>query len=251
MNKTGVAMSHTQALLFVGTAVLLGCSSASPSAEVDSGAGTGDARPEAAPDPTKDAGAPSDGGARTDAHEAATECPYPAGPYGTGVGDVLDAKLVWQAYAPGATTPSTLHVTDLYDCDGKKGINALVIDTSGQWCVACQYEAESIPTWMTSMGADAGGWGALGVSFLTLIIQNDAYEPATIVTAKQWRAMFGLTSIYVAADPNASLPAKALPHNLLIDPRTMKIFKDLDNDPSEGSPAPDPAVAALATKNAK
>jgi thiol-disulfide isomerase/thioredoxin len=190
-------------------------------------------------------------GSAMDSGVSSGGCPYPSGPYGTAVGDVLDPTLVWQVYAPGATTPSTLRISDLLDCDGKKGINAVVFDTSAQWCVACQAEAQSIPAWVGSTGAGAGDWTSLGVRFVTLIIQNDAYEPATIVTAQQWRAMFDLTSIYVGADPNASLPADALPHNLLVDPRTMKISQDLDNDDSAGTPQADPAVAALAKKNAQ
>jgi hypothetical protein len=234
--------------MVLGTMVFLGCSSGPASAVSGEGAATGDAGPEG--------GGPTHGrdgsAASPDAREGGkVACPYPAGPYGTAVGDVLDPKLEWQAYAPGATTPSTLHISDLYDCDGKKGINAIVVDTSGQWCVACQYEAESVPKWMASTGSGAGHWSSLGVQFLALIIQNNAYEPATIVTAEQWRAMFHLTSVYVAADPNASLPAMALPHNLLIDPRTMKIHVDLDNDRAAGSPQADPAVAELAKKNAK
>jgi hypothetical protein len=233
--------------MVLGAAAFLGCSSGpgtasggSVGSKVDTGSGgTGGA-----------GGAlqASDGSAM-DSGVSSGECPYPSGPYGTAVGDVLDPTLLWQAYAPGATTPSTLHISDLLDCDGKKGINAIVFDTSGQWCVACQAEAESVPTWMGDTGSGAGHWSSLGVRFVTLIIENDAYEPATIVTADQWRNMFGLTSIYVAADPNASLPAQALPHNLLVDPRTMKVSRDLDNDNAAGTPQADPAVAALAKKN--
>jgi hypothetical protein len=237
-------MRGTIGWMVVGAAALLGCSSAPGSAgggDVGAGvhAGSGGGGATQASD-----------GSATDTGAGASECPYPSGPYGTAVGDVLDPTLAWQAYAPGATAPSTLRISDLFDCDGSKGINAVVFDTSGQWCVACQAEAESVPTWMGTTGAGAGHWSSLGVRFVTLIIENDAYEPATIVTADQWRTMFELTSIYVAADPNASLPAQALPHNLLVDPRTMKVSRDLDNDNVAGTCEADPAVAALAKKNA-
>jgi|HubBroStandDraft_2_1064218.scaffolds.fasta_scaffold249414_2 hypothetical protein len=247
-------MLSTKALMVLGATVFLGCSGGTGTEAGDSGA------KEAASDTggkpidgsaTSDAGV-KDSGVSSDAPEVGPlECPYPAGPYGTTVGAVLDPTLQWQAYAPGATAASTLAITDLYDCDGKKGINALVFDTSGQWCVACQYEAENVPDWMSSTGADAGDWTSLGVKFVSLIIQNNAYQPATIVTASQWRAMFDLTSIvYVAADPNDTFPAEALPHNILINPRTMRIVKDLDNDPAAGTGEADPAVTELATKNA-
>jgi hypothetical protein len=249
-------MLSTKALMVLGATVFLGCSGGTGSEAGDSGtkeaaSDTGGGTKPIDGSATNDSGV-KDAGASPDAPEVGPlECPYPAGPYGVAVGDVLDPSLSWQAYAPGATAASTLSISDLYDCDGKKGINALVFDTSGQWCVACQYEAENVPAWMSSTGTGVGKWTSLGVRFVSLIIQNNAYQPATIITASQWRAMFDLTSIvYVAADPNDTFPAVALPHNILINPRTMRIVKDLDNDPSAGTGDPDPAVAALATKNA-
>jgi hypothetical protein len=244
-------MTSVRVWMVLGAAALAGCSGGAATtvggdlgAKTDSGVDSG--RVTHSRDGSADAHVSADAGGPVKA-----ECTYPAGPYGTNVGEVLDPTLVWQAYAPGATMPSTLKISDLYDCDGTKGINAIVFDTSGQWCVACQYEAQSIPSWMASTGAGAGHWTELGVHFVSLIIQNDAYAPATIVTAQQWRTMFSLRSIYVAADPNASLPAVALPHNLLVDPRTMKIHTKLDNDKAAGTPQADPVVAALAKANAK
>jgi len=178
---------------------------------------------------------------------AAGGCVYPSGPYGITVGKVLDPSLQWQGFAPGATTASTVKITDFYDCDGSKGINALLIDNAAQWCVACQEIAPEIAHWLSPSGEN---WAKLGVQIEQLIIENNDYEPATITTAQQWRDMFSLTEIYVVADPNTTFPAEQLPHEFLIDPRTMTIVNDLDTDATLNADGSDPKVTALAKKNA-
>ncbi len=56
---------------------------------------------------------------------------YPAGPYGVAQGQVVPPTLSWQGYAPGASSPSTITMQDLWDCDGMNGgIDAIIIDTS-------------------------------------------------------------------------------------------------------------------------
>ncbi len=59
-----------------------------------------------------------------------TSCEYPAGPYGVGQGQVVPPTISWQGYAPGASAPSTITMESLFDCDGSKNINAIVVDTS-------------------------------------------------------------------------------------------------------------------------
>ncbi len=214
-----------------------------------------------------DAGAPpsiefTDAGKGTVAQDATADhsapaCTYPSGPYGVAVGSVLSPTLEWQGYAPDATAPTTLKVTDLYDCDGSKGVNAIVVLSSAQWCVACQQEAEFIPSWVASSGPIAGDWNALGVQVVTLVTQTNQNEPATLATAEQWRTENSVTGVWVVADPGQTFPSATLPHDLLIDPRTMKVADDMDNDNYDAAPpasdptgeAPDPTVAALATKN--
>jgi hypothetical protein len=186
--------------------------------------------------------------ANTDADDAApTGCVYPSGPYGVTVGKVLNPDLVWQGFVPGATTASTINITDLYDCDGSKGLNAIVIDSAGQWCVACQGIAQEIPTWLSPKGDN---YLKLGIQILNLVIQNNDYLPATVTTAQQWRDLFSLSAIYVVADPNDTFPTDALPYELLIDPRTMKVVHDLSSDSNVNADDSDPAVTTLAKKNA-
>ena len=225
--------STTTLATMIVTLLAAGCSSSKPAAEAPADAGT-----EAA----VDVDATSD----ADDDAPATGCVYPAGPYGVDVNKVLDPTLQWTGYVPGATTPSTVKITDLYDCDGTKGLNAIVVDSAGQWCVACQGIAQEIPTWLSAKGDN---YTKLGIQILNLVIQNNDYEPATVTTAQQWRDLFMLDTIYVVADPSDTFPTNALPYELLIDPRTMKVVHDLSTDSTATADGADPAVATLAKKN--
>jgi hypothetical protein len=225
--------STTTLATMIVTLLAAGCSSSKPAAEAPADAGTEAAVDvDATPDADDDA--------------PATGCVYPAGPYGVAVNKVLDPTLQWTGYVPGATTPSTVKITDLYDCDGTKGLNAIVVDSAGQWCVACQGIAQEIPSWLSAKGDN---WTKLGVQILNLVIQNNDYEPATVTTAQQWRDLFMLDTIYVVADPSDTFPTNALPYELLIDPRTMKVVHDLSTDSTATADGADPAVATLAKKN--
>jgi hypothetical protein len=197
---------------------------------------------------TPDTGAALDADTDADADDAGpTGCVYPSGPYGVTVGKVLNPALQWQGFAPNATTASTVKITDLYDCDGSKGINAILVDSAGQWCVACQGIAQEIPTWLSPSGDN---YTKLGIQILNLVIQNNDYEPATVTTAQQWRTLWKLTSIYVVADPNDTFPTDSLPYELLVDPRTMKVVHDLSSDTNVNADDSDPQVTQLAAKNA-
>jgi hypothetical protein len=188
-----------------------------------------------------------DGGTTPDsAQDAGTPCQYPPGPYGKTQGSTLAPTLTWQGYAPGSSSVSTVNITDFFDCDGSKGINALAIDESALWCGACQYEAPQIEAAMKS-----GSWGPDGVKPLTLIIQNGARQPGTTADALTWKNNYSLDDVWVAADPEWSFshPGQiGLPTNILVDPRTMKIVKIVEGASQSG---PDPAIDALAQQNKK
>jgi hypothetical protein len=60
-----------------------------------------------------------------------TDCgAYPSGPYGVAVGSAVPPSLSWQGYAPGSDQVSTVVPDDFYDCDGTRGIDAVLLDTS-------------------------------------------------------------------------------------------------------------------------
>src|SRR5438105_12217958 len=92
-------------------ALLLGCSSNGTDPGTDSGT-TKDSSTMDEPMADPDTGPPP--------------CEYPAGPYGYTVGSVVAPGISWQGYAPMDSSVTTLHMTDLYDCDGRFGINAIL-----------------------------------------------------------------------------------------------------------------------------
>jgi hypothetical protein len=168
-------------------------------------------------------------------------CTYPAGPYGVDQGSTLAPTLSWQGYAAGSSAVSTLHASDLFDCDGTKGINAIVLDESATYCPACQAEAQDLEAQMMST------WRSEGVAFVTLMAADANENPATLQTALDWRTTYGLQEVGVYADPAFLLYSPmitGIPANYLVDPRTMKILTV-----SEGYTGPDPDVDQLAKKN--
>jgi len=152
-------------------------------------------------------------------------CAYPAGPYGTTVGSVVDPSLSWKGYKDASGSSVTITIADYYDCDGTRGVNALLLDESATWCPDCSKEASSIAPEVTS------SWASAGVKVVTLMSQDDQQRPATLDTALAWRDQFALNAGAVCADPKwttklwggASSSGNGLPTNVLVDPRTMKI----------------------------
>lgn len=195
-------------------------------------------------------GAAADAGAATDPDTSVELCSgYPDGPYGTKGGMVVRADLTWQGYAAGksATAAETIASTDLFDCDGTKGINAIVFDVSAEWCAACQAEAADMKTLLPQ-------YAALGVKVVTLMVQDAAYQPATLTTASAWKQQYNLRDVSVCADPSFAFQPSgsgsvSLPLEILVDPRTMKIVSTNGGYMSHYPLTPSADVVSLAKKN--
>jgi len=192
-----------------------------------------------------DAAAPAiDSGAQTNA--CATDT-YPAGPYGTSVGMVVNPGLSWQGYLPNATSVSTIAPNDLYDCDGSKGIDAIIFDASAAWCAACQSQAANTPQLFQQ-------YDALDIRVVALIVQDQNSAPATTATAEAWKTQYGLTDITVAADPAFSFAppdesSVSLPVTIVVDPRSMKIMAVNQGYVAAYPLSPDPTASSIAKKN--
>jgi hypothetical protein len=109
---------------------------------------------------------------------------------------------------------------DFFDCDGSRGIHALLIIDSSSWCSACRNEASGMEQHIAS------SWGPAGVKVLQLLVENSSAQPATTATAQSWKDYFQLKSVWVAADPNFLLKspaATAYPYKMIVNPRTMQI----------------------------
>ena len=57
-------------------------------------------------------------------------CVYPAGPYGVAQGKILPSNLKWEGYPAGGTVQGSLSIEVVLDCDGSKGITAILFDSS-------------------------------------------------------------------------------------------------------------------------
>ncbi|HZG44067.1 MAG TPA: hypothetical protein VEY93_14060, partial [Longimicrobium sp.] len=104
--------------------------------------------------------------------DGGTACVYPDPPvdgvYGKEIGDTVSNTYKWEGYAEGttdSTETSTISIESYLDCDGSKGINALMIATSGEWCGNCQQEASQLNANMSNK------WEAMGIRLLTLMAQ--------------------------------------------------------------------------------
>ena len=145
-------------------------------------------------------------------------CAYPVGPYGTSIGKTVSPNLSWPGFRDDGT-PGQIGIADYFDCDGSRGVNALLVIVSAVWCGACQQEA-------SQLNGIVSGWNGKGIRVLTLIIETATGAPATQNTAQQWRDTFQATGWSVAADPQFSFQtsgSNGLPIAVVIDPRTMKV----------------------------
>jgi hypothetical protein len=125
----------------------------------------------------------------------------------------------------GQTT--TVHMRDYYDCDGSRGVRALVIDESALWCPDCQSQAPTLAM------LTPGKWKSEGAVLLVLMAQDQQQNPATVDTALTWRNEFALTTGAVVADPawttklwnGATGAGNGFPTDIVIDPRTLRIVE--------------------------
>jgi hypothetical protein len=155
---------------------------------------------------------------------------YPAPPYGTEVGAVIEnLKFVgWKqptaaGYAEGSF--ETVSMSDFYDPDGTKSIKLILINASAVWCQPCNLEAGHI--------RDAGLRGtykAKGVEFIFSLFEDALSNPAKPQDLVNWSTRYEVDYPMVL-DPALKLGSyfayDATPLNLVIDARTMRIVDRL------------------------
>lgn len=174
-----------------------------------------------------------------------TPPPYPDGPYDFKNNSVFP-NLTLKGYKDAAGEWTDISMADYYDPDGSRGITAIYLVVAAQWCPPCDEEASHLPIWWSRDFKDRGA------KFVSFVIQTGASppKPATQATVDQWikagpRYKHAL-NFDIAADPtSSSLPktgSVGLPHNYIINPRTMRIFRVLDGI--------DPAITTPCTTNA-
>lgn len=167
-------------------------------------------------------------------------CSYPTGPFGTSPSTVVESDLSWSCAG------SDVSAAELFDCDGSKGINAIVFDVSAEWCAACVAQATDLDKLIPQ-------YEQLGVKLVTLMVQDAASNPATLGTASSWKTKYDL-GIDVCADPGFAFKPSGsgsvnLPVTIVVDPRTMIITHVGQGYVSHYPLTPEQAVMDLVKKN--
>lgn len=171
-------------------------------------------------------------------------------PQSTGTGYLagqVAADYTWDAFLPGAPAGQTgkISLHDLFDPDGTRGINAVLIITSAEWCGACQAEAATLE------GEIKSKYGSQGVLVFELMIEDTSQSRVVAnvkAAADRWRSKFGLVDMAVGIDPSfhfAMSGTNGLPVNIVLDPRTMTTKYRSDG----ASAAVDTQIASLVSKN--
>ena len=154
-----------------------------------------------------------------------SNCPYPPEPFGKSPNQTVGPSLQWDGFRDGDGTPTTISIQEYFDCDGSRGINAVLLVSAAQWCPNCQKESSELNNHL------AGDWGAMGIKVLVLMVQDLNSNPATFQTAQAWFSRYQPRGWSVVADPNfyfAKPGTNGVPVNMVVDPRNMMILNRQD-----------------------
>lgn len=151
---------------------------------------------------------------------------YPDGPYGLNLNNIFpNVKLSgYRDGAAGTMEWTELSMQDYYDPTGERGIYAILVIVSAEWCGPCKEEAKDLPGFYTNI------YQPRGARFLTAMIENASGKPADKAVVDRWVKTYK-TNFDIAADPEGSTmlpktdPKWGIPRNYIVDPRTMKIVR--------------------------
>jgi len=165
---------------------------------------------------------------------------YPAGPYGHGVGAVIENLefIGWREPAAANYDPTLLeHVRlgDFYDPSGTQ-TELLVLNASAVWCVVCQGEMRDMKTNDTYAAYRARKVQVLGTLFEDA--KSNPAQPSDLVIwgSSTARAIAFPLVLDPALKMGVYFTSDATPLNLVIDARTMRILDVMMGyDPTPGS----------------
>jgi hypothetical protein len=137
---------------------------------------------------------------------------YPAGPYGTGEGTVIEPL----GFLLPDGMPRTLE--DVWKDESKKIILAT---TSAGWCTACIEEQPALKRFQET-------YGESGLFILVALFEDASYNAATSELAASWQRQYALP-FDVVADTDFKLGRyynrELTPMNMLVDVNEMKILR--------------------------
>ena len=166
---------------------------------------------------------------------------YPAGPYGRGVGAVVEnlSFLGWHDPVASGYDPALLEMvsfSDFYDPTGTE-VKLIVLNASAIWCGFCQAEMRD----MKANGTDAK-YRTKGVRVIGTLFQDGQALPAKPDDLRVWGSVPAHSITFpLLLDPGLKagvyFTSDATPLNLIIDATTMRIVRAVmgyDNSPTSG-----------------
>lgn len=195
--------------------------------------GCGSGAPEIPPEllETDDDGNGSgEGAGRADGSGSGSGDDYPAGPYGTEVGDTLEnftfmglrdpqTQTETQTQTQTQTELEPISFADFYDPDEEKGHTLLLFNTAAAWCQPCQIEHADLPDRKIAHEDQ-------GLVIFSMLFQDESGDQADEEDLDAWITTFD-TNFPMAIDPSYQMgrygPAETPPLNLIVDPRDMTL----------------------------
>ena len=108
---------------------------------------------------------------------------------------------------------------NLYDHVGK----VIIIDLSAMWCGPCQMAALEVEDLQKEYGDD--------MIYVTILIENNSYNPPTRANISSWAKSFGIKTApvlgasrnFISSDPNVGWPLEAWPQFHIVDKNMILI----------------------------
>lgn len=151
---------------------------------------------------------------------------YPDGPYGLNK-DLIFPNLTLSGYRDGKDGTmewSELSMLDYFDPTGERGINAILVVVSAEWCGPCKEEAKDLPGFYTNQ------YKPRGAKFLTAMIENSKGLPADKAVVDRWLKAYSI-NFDIVADPDGATmlpksdPKWGVPRNYIVNPRNMQVIR--------------------------
>jgi hypothetical protein len=153
---------------------------------------------------------------------------YPAGPYGTTTGAIIQNLefLGWKDPVAANYDPAnfeTVRLSDFYDPDGHTGVKLLAVNASAVWCSVCRAEYEDM-----NANGTYQTYHDKGAQFLGTLFEDNAYYPAQPADLTRWGQVSNhAVKFPLVLDPGFKMGAffgsDATPLNMVVDVRTMTI----------------------------
>lgn len=146
---------------------------------------------------------------------------YPAAPYGTDVGTVIENHTFPYSRPAGLSSASGPVSLKDYYAMRTSGKRFLVLNVAAFWCSPCKEEAKSLQIDVVPK------YKPKGVEFLSVVLQTGDRSPTGPMDIDTWITTFGIDQFAVADDPDGFVTKffdpNLMPLNMIIDLSTMKI----------------------------